>query len=290
MPPRTLSTILVHVDDTRHTVTRLTLARGLAQRHGVRLVCAYVSPARIAPATLFGCIGAEWDRTIEAALAATEGRARDHFAAFSPTMPAAEWLHIDGNQPGGLSDPPSLLAQAARRADLAIVGLTGTGEDHKDAPGRFAEGLIVESGRPVLVVPEGAPGVSIGETVTIAWSERRETARAVADALPLLRHAGRVEVVEIAQPEASPGEIATVRQRLESVVAFLGRHRIRARSAVEVASGPTLADQLLIHAAERGSDLIVAGAYGHSRAREWAFGGATRELLDRAHVPVLFAH
>lgn len=290
MPARELSTILVHVDDTRQTATRLALARGLAQRHGAKLVCAYVSPARIAPATLFGRTGTDWDRTIEAALAATEGHARDHFAAFSPTMPAAEWLHIDGNQPGGLSDPPSLLAQAARRADLAIVGLTGTGEDHKDAPGRFAEGLIVESGRPVLVVPEGGPPASIGETVTIAWSERRETARAVADAIPLLRQARQVEVVEIAPPEASPGEIAAVRQRLESVVAFLGRHRIQALSAVEVASGPTLADQLLIRAAERGSDLIVAGAYGHARLREFVFGGFTHDLLSRSRIPILASH
>ncbi|MGG2362130.1 hypothetical protein ACE4Z5_24470, partial [Salmonella enterica] len=110
----------------------------------------------------------------------------------SPTMPAAEWLYIDGNQPGGLSDPPGLLAQAARRADLAVVGLTGMGEDREDAPGRFAEGLIVDSGRPVLVVPESGPAAAIGENVIIAWSERRETARAVVDSIPLLQLAGAV--------------------------------------------------------------------------------------------------
>ncbi len=290
MRSRDFGTILVHVDDSRYAAARLAAARGLAQRHGARLVCAYVAPSRVAPFTLFGWAGRDWDTTIETALSATEARAKEHFAAFSPSMPSAEWLRIDGDQPGGLSDPPSLLAQAARRADLAIVGQIGGGEDPGDAPGRFAEGLIVAAGRPVLVLPKAPPSASIGENVMIAWSDRREAARAVGDAMPLLRLARKVEVVEIAPPGSLPGEIEAVRQRLRSVVAYLSRHHVHAELAVEVAAGPTPADQMLMRAAERGVDLLVSGAYGHARLREFIFGGFTEDLLNRATLPVLVSH
>lgn len=290
MRPRDFNTILVHVDDSRHTAGRLAVARSLAQRHGARLVCAYVAPSRVAPFTLFGWTTPDWSETMEAALSATEARAKEHFATFSPGLPGAEWLRIDGNQPDGLNDPPALLARAARRADMAIVGQIGQGEDHDDAPGRFAEGLIVGCGRPVLVLPDGGPSASVGENVLIAWSERREAARAVSDAIPMLRLAKTVEVVEIAPPDARPGEREAVRERLRSVVAYLARRHVRAELAVETATGPTLAEQILMRAAERRADLVISGAYGHARLREFIFGGFSHDLLSKARVPVLVAH
>lgn len=290
MRPRDFNTILVHVDDSPHTAGRLALARQLAQRHGARLVGAYVAPSRVAPFTLFGWTNPDWSKTIEDALSATESRAQEYFVTFSRGLLGAEWLRIDGNQPDGISDPPALLARAARRADLAIVGQIARGENHDDAPGRFAEGLIVGSGRPVLVLPDDGPTASVGENVLIAWSERPEAVRAVSDAIPMLRLAKKVEVVEIAPPDAPPGEREAVRERLRSVVAYLAGHHVRAELAVEVATGPTPAEQILMRAAERHVDLVIAGAYGHARLREFIFGGFSHDLLSRARVPVLVAH
>ncbi len=290
MRSRDLSTILVHVDDSRHTAARLALGRSLARRHDARLICAYVAPSRVAPFTLFGSTSTDWDKTIETALSATEARAKEHFTAFSPSMPSAEWLRIDGNQPEGIGDPPALLARAARRADLAIVGQVGQGENRKDAPGRYAGGVILESGRPVLIVPEDGPSPSIGENVMIAWSERREAARAVADAIPLLRLARTVEIVEIAPPDTLPAELEAIRQRLRSVVEYLSRHHVHAELAVEIAAGPTLAEQMLMRAIERRVDLLVAGAYGQARLREFIFGGFTQDLLSHAKISLLMAH
>lgn len=285
-----LKTIFVHVDDTRHAAARLALARDLARRYRARLLCAYVAPPVVVPHTLSGLTDPGWKTTIETALSATQRRAHEHFLAFKDSTPGAEWLCIEGNQPGGVEHPPSLLAREARRADLAIVGKISKGEDHRDAPGMFAEELIVQSGRPVLVVPMAGASIPVGERITVAWSERREAARALRDALPLLREARMVEIVEVVPPDASDGDVATIRARLSEVQAYLARQQVRAEIDVEVSISPDPAEQMLMRATERRIDLLVAGAYGHARLREFFFGGFTRDVLNRSPIPVLVSH
>lgn len=283
-------TIVVHVDDTRYATARLTLAGSLARRHHARLVCAYVAPPTIVARTLSGRSKPGLEAMIEAALSATQRRAHGQFLAFKDSMPEAEWLRIDGNQPGGIDHPPSLLAMEARRADLAIVGAIGKDDAPEDAPGMFAEELIMQSGRPVLIVPEAFASMPVGERVTVAWSEKREAARALRDAIPLLRQAHIVEVVEVVPPDASNGEIALTRARLAEVQAYLARQQVRAVIDVEVSISPNPAEQLLMRAAERRIDLLVAGAYGHARLREFFFGGFTGDVLNRSPIPVLVSH
>ena len=165
------------------------------------------------------------------------------------------------------------VAKEARAADLVIVPL-----DHRERPllpsGQADAGdLLMSAGRPVLAVPSGALGLAL-ETAMVCWVDAREARRAVADALPLLKASKRTEVVEVAQSSAAED----ARRRLDDVVGWLGRHGVQAAPRVETGDGQE-AQRLAAIARTIGADLIVAGAFGHSRLREWAFGGVTRDFL-----------
>ena len=171
----------------------------------------------------------------------------------------------------------------ARSADLVVTGVT---------PGRFLDNsrtvnlgdLIMQLGRPILMVPP-APDILKLDRVVVGWKDTREARRAVSDALPVLKAAAQVTVVEIAGED----ELAAARSHVEDVVDWLERHGVRAKALTLTSTGND-STQLNAIAHERGANLIVAGAYGHSRLREWALGGVTRALLGSASRCSLLSH
>jgi nucleotide-binding universal stress UspA family protein len=173
----------------------------------------------------------------------------------------------------------------ARYADLTVVG---QGLDLKDAPGELAflpEELALGVGRPVLVVPRYGTFERLGAHVLIAWNGSREATRAVHDAIPILTRATKVTVLSI-DPEGES------RPRIPSadIALHLARHGIAAEAASTSSVDIGVGNALLSRAADLGADLIVMGAYGHSRMREMVLGGATRHLLQHMTVPVLMSH
>jgi nucleotide-binding universal stress UspA family protein len=136
----------------------------------------------------------------------------------------------------------------------------------------------------VLIVPATADKPRL-EAVLVAWKDTREARRAVADALPLLKRAAHVCVVEI----ADDADLRAAHVRLDDVVAWLARHGVVAQP-LAANTNPADADQLGTIAKEQGVDLIVAGGYGHSRLREWVMGGVTRSLLQGAQRCSLLSH
>lgn len=183
---------------------------------------------------------------------------------------------------------PSLagyVAREARSADLVITGALS--DDLFDASWRMDTGdLIMRAGRPVIVVPASASaGPPKSDRVLLAWKDTRETRRAAADALPLLKMASHVKVVEIARAD----EVTAARMRLQDVVDWLARHDVIAELLV-VASISDDTSALLAVVKEHQIDIVVAGAYGHSRLREWALGSVTRDLLHSTRVCTLFSH
>ncbi len=173
---------------------------------------------------------------------------------------------------GALSD---YIADEARSADVVITSVTSGAVD--DASRRVNLGdLVMQVGRPVLIVPAAANHLKL-DRVVVGWKDTRETRRAAFDALPLLKKATHIAVVEI----AAEGELAAAGARLEGVLGWLKRHGIVATSLASPSTGDDAA-QLNAIAAEQRADVIVAGAYGHSRLREWALGGVTRDVLLRA--------
>ena len=175
------------------------------------------------------------------------------------------------------------LAREARSADLIITGIASG--DLFDSSRSVSTGdLVMRAGRPVLVVPSAASKVKL-DRVVVGWKDTREARRAVSDALPLLKGASHVAVVEI----AVEAELAAARTQIEDVAGWLHRHGIKAECLTSPSTGDD-ATALYAVAQDQGADLIVAGAYGHSRLREWALGGVTRDLLLRANWCSLLSH
>jgi len=203
----------------------------------------------------------------------------------------AEFRDAFGNQPRfqdwrsatvatSLSDH---LAGEASRADLVLTHAE-TGGPFNAARQIDTGALIMQAGRPVLLVAPAAVPFRM-ERFMIGWKNTREARRAVTDALPLLKTAVHVDVVEITAED----DLAAARGRLGEVSGWLARHGVAAAVHASTADGDdaTWFDSM---AAERDADIVVAGAYGHSRVREWALGGVTRTLLQHAVRSSLVSH
>ena len=180
---------------------------------------------------------------------------------------------------------PERLARQARHADLAILGQPEP-DDPSVAGMRLVEAALLEGGRPVLVVPRiGTAGLP-PRRVLAAWDGSAPAARALGDALPLLRRAERVALA-VVDPERLGGRLGE--QPGADIAAHLARHGVKVEVQAVPSGGLATADVLLDLAADTAADLLVMGGYGHSRLRELAFGGTTRDVLGRMTVPVLLA-
>ncbi len=187
--------------------------------------------------------------------------------------------------------PQNAAAMQARYADLTVLPAMPRDGAEKMLVHDYFHDVLRHSGRPVLVVPDGSTATLPPRRVVIAWKPTRETSRAVADAMPLLRKADAVDVLVI---DPVVGERAHGGGHGDEPGADIAAHLARHGLRVEVVTRPSMnfsvAYALLEYARSVGADLVVAGGYGHSRLREALLGGTTRELLQTTHLPVLFSH
>jgi nucleotide-binding universal stress UspA family protein len=176
------------------------------------------------------------------------------------------------------------LAKEACCADLLITGVDRNTSIFDTSRHVDIGDLVMQAGRPCLIVPNGIDTLPLHH-VMVGWKNTGETRRAVCDALPMLKVAGRVTVVTIAPKD----EVTSAGHRLQDIIGWLKRHGIDATPIVSPSTGDDAA-RLSAILQEQGADLLVAGAYGHSRVREWALGGVTRDLLLRAGRCTLVSH
>jgi nucleotide-binding universal stress UspA family protein len=176
------------------------------------------------------------------------------------------------------------VGREARSADLVITGVDTVAPLFDTSRHMNVSDLVMRVGRPVLIVP-ATEGVLKQEHVVVAWKDTREARRAVLDAAPLLKVANHITVVENAPEDG----LASTRRRLEDLVAWLERHGVIAEPLAVAATGKD-AEQLAQFVREHQADLMVAGAYGHSRLREWVLGGVTHDLLMSATCCSLVSH
>jgi nucleotide-binding universal stress UspA family protein len=267
------SSIMVHVTPTSLASNRVKLAAGLADRLGAVLIGVAARPANL---VAFNDYGKLEDRLIKQALkvARDEVAAAEHlFRQAAGACSAVEWRET-------IDLPTRFLIEQARAADLIVVA-----RQDKAVPeeGRFAVDLgdvLMEAGRPMLVAPPHLRTLA-AERVVIAWKNTREARRVVRDSLPILKRANEVTVATIG--DGGDSGVDDVRDYLQcrGIVATSYRG-----DEDEAAAG----EQILALVKERGADLVVAGGYGHSRMREWIFGGLTRSLLEQAPVCCLLSH
>jgi nucleotide-binding universal stress UspA family protein len=176
------------------------------------------------------------------------------------------------------------VANEARAADLIVAAVEPGERVFSPAPEIEVSDLIMRAGRPVLMAPPGATGLTLTRTL-VCWKDSREARRAVADALPILQASQGVDVVELVHEH----EIEVARRRVADVGDWLHRHGVEATCVATPVSGAESAHLAAI-AEDIKADLIVAGAFGHSRLREWAFGGVTRDFLVKPERCTFVSH
>ena len=176
------------------------------------------------------------------------------------------------------------LADQARAADLLVAAIEPGETIFSASPEIEVSDLVMRSGRPVLLAPPGATGLKLRRTL-VCWKDSREARRAVADALQILKASQSVDVVEV----VSEHDIEPARGRLADLGDWLRRHGVEANCFATPLTGVESAHLAAI-AEDLKADLVVAGAFGHGRLREWAFGGVTQDLLVKAERCTLVSH
>jgi nucleotide-binding universal stress UspA family protein len=274
--------ILVHLDASPRSAHRLHVARQLAAVHEASVTALFAvnssfveMPFAMAESSDAGAMALKLDadrreRARSSLNLAAEGRG-----------PEVHWQELRG-------EPPIWgFTQAAYCADLLVLGQREPGvATTGDLPSDFVESVVIDSGKPTLVIPYAADTTTIGKKILVAWNASRESSRALSAALPLLARAGEVHVVSWSDPQAA-SQAAGDRALLEQ---YLASHGVQATLHWH-GDGPREAgERLLSLAADLGSDLLVMGCYGHSPTRERVLGGATRTVLQSMTVPVLFTH
>ena len=185
------------------------------------------------------------------------------------------------------SDEARSLVRHVQKSDLAILGQVDPATAAHKLSQAIVEQVVLQSARPSLILPYVGTFERLGSRVMVAWDDSREAARAVADALPLLQRAERVQIVS--WNESAQQSESSLPMRLDALHHWLMWHGVSADLRIE-STGIAIAEAMLSSAADAGVDLIVMGAYGHSRWSELVLGGATRGLMASMTVPVLMSH
>jgi len=265
--------ILVSVDFAETAPDRIRLAAGLARRFDAHLTGA---AAAAVPARLFahdlGDAEAQYDRSRNEILQELE-RAHGIFARCAGEASRTEWR-------AATERPFVHIIKQGRAADLLVIGRAGLGDLDPDPLGVALGPVLMEAGRPVLVVPPRVADL-VGRRIVVAWKDTPEARRAVSGSMPFIRSADQVFVVTTGEGARFDGA--------QDVARHLDRHGASVTShllTTTVSDG----EEILRFAREQEADLIVMGAYGHSRLREWAFGGATRDILRSTAICCLMAH
>lgn len=271
--------ILVHADGSPRCALRLTLARKLAEAQGAELEVVLAAAPSLADLPMAYTAGSESAALMLELDADRRRRARDIFEREAARPgPALRWIALDHEL------TLHAFVERALYADLLVLGQYDPADSLAwGVPADFVPSVVVDSGKPVLVLPYAGQFAATGREVLIAWKPTREAARAVAGALPLLHGARRLHLYG-AGPEA---EAPTAFAPLE---AWLRRHGIAAEIERHRAPEREFGEHLLSRAADVGADLLVMGCYGHTRTREWLLGGASRTMLQSMTLPVLMAH
>ncbi|HXQ54130.1 MAG TPA: universal stress protein [Stellaceae bacterium] len=280
--------ILVIFTDEHHPAPRLKLAVDIAQREGAHLVGLYpISPITLLSGGLPYTGSVTEVQALElvqaskrSAAQAEAGRVEASFQdAASRAGLSSEWRCVEAH----LAEAATL---HARYCDLTVLGQSDP--DHPVSGGSdLVESVLLGSGRPMLVVPYAGRFDQVGRNVLVAWNGTREAARALNDALPMMTRAEKVTVLSV-NPSDGIGK-ETVWPGAD-IAHHLARHSIIAEASSTVSTEIDVGNAILSRAADLGSDLIVMGGYGHSRARELILGGVTRTLLQHMTVPVLLSH
>ena len=276
-------TILVHLNDERRVGQLIDVAAHIADRNEAHLIGLHVVPSN-----LIGSVTGIGGRMMGSGRQAFREEGLRIKAIFEKAVAGRavvsefRMLEPPADHPGCAE----AVIEQARTADLIVAGQTDESWEYSllfDFPERIA----IESGRPTLIVPYAGRFARVGQRALVAWNGKREATRAVFDAIPLLEQAEAVRLLWV-NPGNTPSTLGS--SPGADIAAALARHGVKCEVGTSVTGGIEVGDDLLSRAADFGADLLVMGCYGHSRFREFVFGGASRKIFKHMTVPVLMSN
>jgi nucleotide-binding universal stress UspA family protein len=275
-------TILVHVDRSRHSAARIKIAAEIALAENAHLVgAAMTGISRF----IYQDSAIDMSRTVIAdqieALNASANEALSQFESIAKQLGVLSYEKrlVDDEPDGGL-------VLQARYADLVVVSQTDPDDPGASLASDLPEYVMLNSARPVLIVPHAGQFNQIGKNVLVAWDGSMEATRAISNAMPILKRAKNVMLALF-----NPGAQLDVHgeQPGADIALFLARHHIKIE-VVQKNTSSDIGNALLSTTADLQSDLIVMGGYGHTRFREVILGGVTMTILNSMTIPVLMSH
>lgn len=277
-------TILVHADASRHTPKRVEIAARIAVQEQAHLVGA---AATALPGTFYlpEMIG-ESTMSLTATLEYLRQRAQATLATFEST---AQQAGVHSIEPRIVNDEAGAgLALQARYSDLVVIGQTDPDESLPELRNGFPEYVVMNAGRPVLVIPYAGDFPVMGRRIMLAWDASMEATRAVTAAIPLLKKA---DLVQVAVFDPGARGDAHGEQPGADIALYLSRHGIKVEVAQQLtADRIDVGNALLSAVSDFNADMLVTGCYGHSRFREVLLGGVSHTLFKSMTVPTLMCH
>ena len=279
-------TILSHFNDEQRFPGMIKASVQLARANGAHLIgMAVMPPIIIIPGSEADAGAVIEDHRTQYQPQIDHMRAK-FAAAIAEGGVKGEWLELDCENENPFGDVGTVAVQQARMADLVIASTVNPAwslSGYLDVP----ETLIMNSGRPVLLLPNPPVPEFIGKRVLLAWNDSREAVRAAFDAMPILSGAEKVLIAQIGEANKREG----ARENSASgICAVLARHGVKSEVLPPNSSAGNIGASLLELAKNNTADLMVMGCYGHSRLRELVLGGASRHVLQHVRVPVLMSH
>lgn len=278
-------TILVHVDKSKHSAERVKLAASIALNEDAHLIGAAPTGVSryIYQAGMLGD-GAGFTAHLEAHMEVLRQQGKEALQEFEA---AARRMGVSSIESHMVDDEAGAgISLQARYSDLVVIGQTDLEDPSPATLPDFPEYVVLNSGRPVMIVPYAGRFDTVGKRVLVAWDASTSATRAVTAAIPLLK---RADIVEVLVFNADDQGDAHGEQPGADIALYLARHNIRV-NVVRQKSKIDIGNALLSAATDFASDLIVMGGYGHTRFREILLGGVTRTVLESMTVPVLMSH
>ncbi len=286
----TLATILAVIDGGLGSEAALVTALAVGRDMNARVDVLHPRPpvAQPVPAMAERLAGLRVQEKVNAIEAAAEQYAAAARALYQSHCVALGLPLVEGGAgPSGFAvgfeevsgDPDAEVARHGRLADLIVTSRPD--DERGGAPVALLQTALFATGRPVLLAPPHAPA-QVGKTVALGWSDTRESARALAASLPFLGRAKEIQVLSVHDGDCDADPIGVER--------YLARHGVAAKSRTLEPDYREIGEQMLDEAVAMAADLLVIGAYGHSRLRELVMGGVTRTMIEKADIPVLMVH
>lgn len=275
-------TILVHLDQKERAANRIRIAASLARAQEAYLIGAAM--IGISTLTFREARISEKDPALASHLKFLAGRAEGFVEDFIREVEAMGVISYEGRVVDG--EAGYGISMQARYSDLVVIGQTNLNEESPIVQPDFPEFVVINTGRPVLLIPQGYEKETVGSRVLVAWNASKEARRAVTDAIPLLR---RAEVVDVVMFNVETEPDMRDESSVTDLAVYLARHGVNVH-ILKRQQAKNIGQALLDIAAERKSDLLVLGGYGHTRFRQFLLGGVTRTILGESPLPVLMSH